>query len=76
MNSAHPFENPTPFSKFIEAFAMMLNTRCYNLYVRVIDRSQRAGWIIFGVMAFFWIISLTIGIDYPSLTLFSLLSRF
>ncbi len=49
-NSAHPFENPTPFSNFLEMLAIMLipAALCYTFGVMVKDKSQ--GWAIFLAM--------------------------
>ena len=43
-NSAHPFENPTPFSNFIEMLAIILipAALCYTYGVMINDRRQ--GW--------------------------------
>jgi len=50
VNSAHPFENPTPFSNFLELLAILLlpAALCYTFGLLVGDRSQ--GWVIFAVM--------------------------
>ncbi len=49
-NSAHPFENPTPFSNFLECLAILLipATLTYT-YGRMIG-SLRQGWVIFAAM--------------------------
>ena len=50
VNSAHPFENPTPLSNFLEMLALLLIpsalTYTYGLFVG----SKKQGWAIFGVM--------------------------
>ena len=50
-NSAHPFENPTPFSNFLEMLALVLipAALCYTFGHMVGDRRQ--GWAIFAAMA-------------------------
>lgn len=49
-NSAVPFENPTPFSNFLEVFAILaLAAGFTSLYGRLVG-SQRHGWVIFGAM--------------------------
>ncbi|MBB3186120.1 potassium-transporting ATPase subunit KdpA [Microbacter margulisiae] len=59
-NSAHPFENPTPLSNFLEMVALLLLpaalTYTYGLYIG----SRRQGWIIFGVM----LILLCVGLGF------------
>jgi K+-transporting ATPase ATPase A chain len=53
-NSAHPFENPTPFSNFLEAFAILLiPASATYMYGKMIGSTKR-GWIIFSVMFALW----------------------
>lgn len=49
-NSAHPFENPTPLSNFIEMLAMLLIPAafCYTFGIMVNDTQQ--GWSILAAM--------------------------
>ena len=50
VNSAHPFENPTPLSNFLEMLALVLIpaalTYTYGLFIG----SKKQGWILFGAM--------------------------
>lgn len=50
VNSAHPFENPTPFSNFLEMLAILLIPAglCYTFGTIVGDTRQ--GWAIFAAM--------------------------
>ncbi len=49
-NSAHPFENPTPFSNFLEMLAILLIPSALTFtYGRLIG-SSRQGWTIFLIM--------------------------
>jgi K+-transporting ATPase ATPase A chain len=50
VNSAHPFENPTPLSDFVELLAILLipASLCYTFGVMVGDRRQ--GWSLLAVM--------------------------
>ncbi|WP_446812030.1 potassium-transporting ATPase subunit KdpA [Methylomonas sp. 2BW1-5-20] len=50
VNSAHPFENPTPLSNFLEMLAILLipAALCYTFGVMVGDTRQ--GWVILGAM--------------------------
>lgn len=54
-NSAHPFANPTPFSNFIEALAVLLipTGLCYTFGHMV--RDVRQGWAIFFAMTLIFI---------------------
>jgi K+-transporting ATPase ATPase A chain len=55
VNSAHPFENPTSISNFIEILAMLLipTAFCYTFGVMVNDKRQ--GWAILSAMFLFFI---------------------
>ena len=55
-NSAHPFENPTPFSNFLEMLAIMIipAALCYMFGIMVKDLKQ--GWWLLAAM-FFIVIS-------------------
>ena len=46
VNSAHPFENPTPFTNFIEALAILLipAALCHTFGIMIKDRRQ--GWLV------------------------------
>jgi potassium-transporting ATPase potassium-binding subunit len=50
-NSAHPFENPTPLSNFLQMLAILLipAALCYTFGVVVEDRRQ--GWALLAAMA-------------------------
>ncbi|MGZ3298360.1 MAG: potassium-transporting ATPase subunit KdpA, partial [Asticcacaulis sp.] len=50
VNSAHPFENPTPLSNFLELLSILLipAASCYTFGVMVGDRRQ--GWAILAAM--------------------------
>jgi len=50
VNSAHPFENPTPFSNFLELLAILLipAALCYTFGVMVGDTRQ--GWTVLAAM--------------------------
>ncbi len=51
VNSAHPFENPTPLTNFLEMLAILLipAALCYTFGVMVGDRRQ--GWAVFAAMS-------------------------
>ncbi len=60
-NSAHPFENPTPFSNFLEMLAILLipAALCYTFGVMVGDRRQ--GWAILIAMTIIFVPLLIFG---------------
>ncbi|TGM81560.1 potassium-transporting ATPase subunit KdpA [Leptospira mtsangambouensis] len=56
VNSAHPFENPTPISNFIQMFCILfLPASCVFLYGKITN-SFRHVWVIFFVMLSFLIL--------------------
>lgn len=59
-NSAHPFENPTPLSNFLEMLAILLipAALCYTFGLMVNDKPQ--GWSIFVAMLLMFIFSMGI----------------
>jgi len=50
-NSAHPFENPTPFSNFIETFAIFAISAGLTYTLGRMTGSQRHGWAVWSAMA-------------------------
>jgi len=63
VNSAHPYENPTPLSNFLELLAIILipAALCYTFGVMVKDRRQ--GWAILAAMFIIFLPCLWIGIQ-------------
>jgi K+-transporting ATPase ATPase A chain len=55
VNSAHPFENPTPFSNLLEMLAILLipAALCYTFGEMVGDRRQ--GWAVLAVMTLLFV---------------------
>jgi K+-transporting ATPase ATPase A chain len=58
VNSAHPFENPTPLSNFFEVLAILLISAalCYTFGRMVGDARQ--GWAVLGAMTILFVIPL------------------
>jgi K+-transporting ATPase ATPase A chain len=54
-NSAHPFENPTPLSNFLEILALMLVTSGLVYTYGVMIGNRKHGWLLFLVMFLVWI---------------------
>ncbi len=50
-NSAHPFENPTPLSNFVEIFMIFLIPAGLTYTLGVMTGSQRHGWAVFAAMS-------------------------
>jgi len=51
-NGSHPFENPTPFSNFIEVLSLILISAALTYTYGLMIGSKKEGWILFGVMLF------------------------
>lgn len=49
-NSAHPYENPTPFSNFLELIALILIPSALTFTFGRMVKNQRQGWVIFSAM--------------------------
>lgn len=54
VNSAHPFENPTPFSNFLQVLSiLLLPAACVNAYGRLVG-ARRHAWAVYAVMLVFF----------------------
>ncbi len=62
VNSAHPFENPTPFSNFLEMLAILIipAALCYTFGKMVGDRRQ--GWTLLIVMTIIFVALLSVAV--------------
>jgi K+-transporting ATPase ATPase A chain len=62
VNSAHPYENPTPFSDFLEMLSILLipAALCYTFGKMVGDTRQ--GWAILAAMMIIFVAFLAIGV--------------
>ncbi|NWF71526.1 MAG: potassium-transporting ATPase subunit KdpA [Nitrospirae bacterium] len=62
VNSAHPFENPTPWSNLLEALAILLipAALCYTFGMMVGDRRQ--GWAILAAMTILLLCFIPVGL--------------
>ncbi len=49
-NSAHPFENPTPLTNFIEMLAILCIPAALTYTFGLYARNQRQGWALFAAM--------------------------
>jgi potassium-transporting ATPase potassium-binding subunit len=56
-NSAHPFENPTPLSHFVEIFLILLIPGALTYTFGVMVGNPRQGWALLGVMLLLLIVS-------------------
>jgi K+-transporting ATPase ATPase A chain len=58
-NSAHPFENPTPFSNFLEMLAIFAIPSGLTYTLGRMTGSQRHGWAVWAAMAFLFLLGVT-----------------
>jgi K+-transporting ATPase ATPase A chain len=62
-NSSHPFENPTPFSNFLEMLAILLIPAALTFTYGKMVGSSRQGWTVFTVMLILLIVGLSISLS-------------
>ena len=58
-NSAHPFENPTPLSNFVEMFGIFAISAGLTHTLGKMTRAPRHGWAVWGAMAFLFLAGVT-----------------
>jgi potassium-transporting ATPase potassium-binding subunit len=58
-NSAHPFENPTPFSNFFELVLIFAIPSGLTYTLGRMTGSRRHGWAVWGAMAFLFLAGVT-----------------
>src|ERR1700676_433633 len=58
-NSAHPFENPTPFSNFFQMVLIFAIPSGLTYTLGRMTGSQRHGWAVWAAMAFLFLIGVT-----------------
>ena len=74
VNSAHPFENPTPLSNFLEMLAILLIPASLTYTYGKMAGDTRQGWAILAVMTLLLVlmIGITISMEYQGNPAFSL----
>jgi potassium-transporting ATPase potassium-binding subunit len=55
-NSAHPFENPTPLSNFLEMLSIFLIPAGLTVTLGQMTHSPRHGWAVLGAMVTLWFV--------------------
>ena len=58
-NSAHPFENPTPFSNFLEMFAIFAISAGLTYTLGRMTGARAHGWAVWAAMAFLFLAGVT-----------------
>ncbi|MDK9706036.1 MAG: potassium-transporting ATPase subunit KdpA [Desulforhopalus sp.] len=59
-NSAHPFENPTPLSHYLEILLILLIPGALTATFGSMVGNPRQGWALFGVMLYLLIVAFTL----------------
>ncbi|MBV8629332.1 MAG: potassium-transporting ATPase subunit KdpA [Silvibacterium sp.] len=57
-NSAHPFENPTPFSNFLEIMAIFIIPAALTVTLGRMTKSPGHGWAVFACMTLLFAVAL------------------
>lgn len=60
VNSAHPFENPTPLTNVMEILAMFLIPAALPFTFGFLAKNRKQGWMIFGAMGLMFLAFLTL----------------
>jgi potassium-transporting ATPase potassium-binding subunit len=58
-NSAHPFENPTPFANFLEILAIFIIPAALTVTLGRMTKSPGHGWAVFACMTLLFVVALT-----------------
>ncbi len=67
-NSAHPFENPTPLSNFLECLSILLIPMALPFTLGKMIGIRRQGWAIFATMMVLFLVGLTLSLYAESQT--------
>ena len=59
-NSAHPYENPTPFSNWLAMFAIFFISSGLTYTLGTMTNSRRHGWAVWAAMAFLFLVGVTV----------------
>jgi K+-transporting ATPase ATPase A chain len=63
-NSAHPFENPTPFSNTFQIFLIFLIPAALTYTFGKLVRDTRQGWAVFAAMTVLWLGGVVVAYHY------------
>ncbi|MEP6848272.1 MAG: potassium-transporting ATPase subunit KdpA [Acidobacteriota bacterium] len=58
-NSAHPFENPTPLSNFVEMLLILIIPAGFTYMLGRMVKSQGHGWAVYAAMMFLLLVGVT-----------------
>ena len=63
-NSAHPFENPTPFTNMLQMFLIFLIPGALTYTFGKMVRDTRQGWALFAAMTILWLAGVVVAYHY------------
>lgn len=61
-NAAHPFENPTPLSNFLQMLSIFALPSALTYYLGRIVKNQRHGWAVWGAMFILFIAGVAVAL--------------
>ncbi len=59
-NSAHPYENPTPLSNFIQMLVIFLIPSGLTYYLGLKTKNKKHGWAVWGAMAVLFLVAVLV----------------
>ncbi|MCK9408573.1 MAG: potassium-transporting ATPase subunit KdpA [Bacteroidetes bacterium] len=62
MNSAYPYENPTPLTNFLEMLSLLLLASALVYTFGIMAKAKRHAWVVWGVMFFMFASGLTVSL--------------
>ncbi|MBF0483172.1 MAG: potassium-transporting ATPase subunit KdpA [Candidatus Omnitrophica bacterium] len=63
VNSAHPFENPTPLSNFLETMAILLIPFAFPIFLGEFLNKRKEGWAVFIAMLILFVAGLGLALS-------------
>ncbi|WP_374001764.1 potassium-transporting ATPase subunit KdpA [Bdellovibrio bacteriovorus] len=63
VNSAHPYENPTPFSNFLQMISLILLASGCTYAFGVMVNAKKQGWVLFATMMSILILMLSVSLS-------------
>jgi K+-transporting ATPase ATPase A chain len=66
VNSAHPFENPTPLSNFVELFFILWIPAALTYTFGKMVGNKRQGWAIFAAMYILFVVGLAVTVPFEN----------
>jgi len=61
-NSSHPYENPTPFTDYLEILSLLVISAGFPFTFGIMMRNRKQGWAIFAAMMILYLLGLGISL--------------